>query len=258
MALVYEQCGNCRRRGAYAVADRGVVRCKYCTASEECKRLHPSSLGAVAAGLRAVDGTARSGGRTSSARSRATAAGGGEARIAGGVMTMDMATISVLAAGAARHASSYPAVRASAAAQAAPDLPSPPEDRGLTAVVVDDDETVRAMIAACLRRGGLTVAGASNGKDGCAAVLADPPDIVVLDLCMPGMDGLEVLVELRRRCDIGIIVVSGRSNEGDRVIAKQLGADDYLSKPFSPAELLARVGAVIAGRNGARAVTGAG
>lgn len=170
-------------------------------------------------------------------------------RIAGGVMTMDKATISVLAAGAQRHASSYPAAKRAAEAKPAPVLPSPSADRELTAVVIDDDDIVRAMIAASLRRGGFAVTQASDGEEGSAAVLADPPDIVVLDLCMPGMDGLEVLVELRRRCDIGIIVLSGRSNEGDRVVAVQLGADDYMSKPFAPAELLARAGAVIAARN---------
>lgn len=258
MALIYEQCGNCRRRGAYAVADRGIVRCKYCTASEECKSLHPSGLGAVAARLRGVDDRRSSGGRASSTKARARLASRGEARIAGGVMTMDRATISVLAAGAARHASSYPTAKPAAAAMSVPALPSPSGDRDLTAMVVDDDWTVRAMIAASLRQGGLTVAEASNGEEGCAAILADPPDIVVLDLCMPGMDGLEVLVELRRRCDIGIIVLSGRSNEGDRVVALQLGADDYMSKPFAPADLLARVEAVIESRNAPPAVTSGG
>ncbi|HUR18499.1 MAG TPA: response regulator [Acidimicrobiales bacterium] len=238
--LIYEQCGNCRRRGAYVVPDRGVVRCKYCTASEECKRLHPSNLGAVAAGLHSVDGKIRGGELPQSGNGRARRNGG--ARVAAGVMSMDMATISVLAGGAARHRSSYPAAKP--AQVACPGSGNPT----LSAVVVDDDAGVRAVIVATLKRGGLNVRQFDNGPEGCAAILADPPDVAVLDLCMPGMDGLEVLVELRRRCDIAIVVVSGRSNEGDKLVARQFGADDYLSKPFAPAELTARVEAVIASR----------
>lgn len=241
MALVYEQCGNCGRRGAYVVAARGVVRCKYCTASEECKRLHPSNLGAVAAKLHAVEDSPRRNGRVSSNRTTTRRAAG--VGIAGGVMSMDLATMSVLAGGATRHRTSYPT------AKAGPAAPPRPKDRQLTAVVVDDDDTVRAIIAATLERGGMSVTEISSGEEACAAIVAEPPDIVILDLFMPGMDGLEVLVELRRRCDIGIIVVSGRSSEGDKVVARQLGADDFVAKPFAPGDLMARVEAVIAARS---------
>lgn len=248
--MVYEKCGNCRRRGAYAVADRGVVRCKYCTASEECKRLHPSGLGAVAAGLHAVDGKVRRRGRLSSGDADQGTRDGN--RIAGGVMSMDMATISVLASGGARHRPTYPT------ASSTPDV-APHAERGeLKAVVVDDDAMVRTLVAATLKRAGMTVTQASSGEEGCASILADRPDIAVLDLSMPGMDGLEVLVELRRRCDVGIIVLSGRSNEGDRVVALKLGADDYMAKPFAPADLMARAEAVIAARSAGVRPTSAG
>lgn len=246
----YEECGNCRRKGAYVVADRGVVRCKYCTASEECKRLHPSNLGAVAAGLQAVKETAR-GGRRRSSRSPIQLAQG-VARIGGGVMSMDMATISILASGATRHRSSYPA------AKSFPLVAPRSRPRDLRAVVVDDDPFVRSLVAAILKRGGMTVTQAGSGEEGCAIILADPPDIAVLDLSMPGMDGLEVLVELKRRCDTGIIVLSGRSSEGDRVIALELGADDCVAKPFAPADLMSRVEAVIASRARLAVPTSAG
>lgn len=250
MVLVYEECGNCRRKGAYVVADRGVVRCKYCTASEEYQRFHPSNLGTVAAGLHAVGDTAR-GGRRRSSRSPLPPAQG-RTRIGGGVMSMDMATIGVLASGANRRRKSYPA------AKSFPLVAPCPQPRDLRAVVVDDDPFVRGLVAVILRRGGMTVTQAGSGEDGCAAILADPPDIAVLDLSMPGMDGLEVLVELKRRCDTGIVVLSGRSGEGDRVVARELGADDYVVKPFAPADLMSRVVAVIAGRGAREAASSTG
>lgn len=241
MALVYEVCGNCRRKGAYVVADRDVVRCKYCAASEECQSLHPSKLGAVAAGLHAVDDTVREVRRGSNRNPVAPAQD--ETRVGSGVMSMDSATISMLAGGATRHRSSYPSGKS--ASTWLPRVESP----ALTAVVVDDDPVVRALVATTLRRGGMTVTQAGSGEEGCAAILAHPPDIAVLDLSMPGMDGLQVLVELRRRCDTGIIVLSGRSGEGDRLVARELGADDYMAKPFVPADLMSRVETVIASRS---------
>lgn len=160
----------------------------------------------------------------------------------GAVLSMDLATISVLAAGRARtHSPGH-------TAQPAPEAANPAAPRGPVALVVDDDPLMRAMITATLERGGITVVQASSGEQACAAAAANPPDIALVDLSMPGMDGLEVVVELRRRGDMGIIVVSGRSNEGDRVVALELGADDYLAKPFAPAELTARVRAVLARR----------
>lgn len=250
MALVYEECGNCRRKGAYVVTGRGVVRCKYCTASEECRRLHPANLNVVAAGLQAVDRSAR-GGRRRSSRSQLQPAQVGT-RIGSGVMSMDMATISVLAGGADRHGESYPA------AKSVPLVAPGAQRRDLRAVVVDDDPVLRSLVAATLKRGGMTVSQAGSGEEGCATIIANPPDITVLDLSMPGMDGLEVLVELKRRCDTGIIVLSGRSSEGDLVVARELGADDYVAKPFTPADLMARVEAVIAARAPERATSSTG
>ncbi len=240
MELAYERCGNCERRGAYIVAGRGVVRCKYCAAADECRSLHPSNLAAAAAGLRAGDTSAR--GRHRTAAAGVSPFSDAEVRMEGAVLSMDLATIGVLAGGRAkRHSPAH-------TAQPAPVVAKPASPGGPVALVVDDDPLMRALITATLERGGITVVKASNGEEACAAAAAKLPDIVLVDLSMPGMDGLEVVLELRRRGDMGIIVVSGRSNEGDRVVALELGADDYLAKPFAPAELTARVRVVLARR----------
>lgn len=152
---------------------------------------------------------------------------------------MDLATIRALATGAAKARS------AEAPGPSTPLVASTATGRKPRAVVIDDDQVVRLLITAILERAGISVTQASSGDDGCAAILADPPDIALVDLNMPGMDGLEVVVDLRGRYDMGLLVVSGRSNEGDRVIALEMGADDYVSKPFTPAVLAARVRSVL-------------
>lgn len=235
MDFVYERCGNCHRKGAYTVADRGVVRCKYCAVSDEGYHHQRSNLVTAAAALQVRDRE-----RSAATASTAPATSPETVNLEGGVLPMDLGTIRALATGAAKARSEE------SPGPSTPLVSSSATGRQPRAVVIDDDELVRLLITAILERAGIAVTQASSGDEGCAAIIADPPDIALVDLNMPGMDGLEVLVELRGRYNMGLVVVSGRSNEGDRVIALELGADDYVSKPFTPAVLAARVRGVLA------------
>src|SRR5262249_49897128 len=96
-----------------------------------------------------------------------------------------------------------------------------------------------------LRGAGFSVITAADGEGAVALARARPPDLVVLDLGLPGLDGLDVARDLRRASSVPIIVLTARGAETDRVVGLELGADDYLVKPFSPRELLARVRAVL-------------
>jgi DNA-binding response OmpR family regulator len=113
-------------------------------------------------------------------------------------------------------------------------------------VLVVDDEPKTAKIARdYLESSGFQVSTAANGVDALAAARHERPDLVVLDLNMPGMDGLDVCRALRRESDVPIIMLTARVEETDRLIGLELGADDYITKPFSPRELVARVRAVL-------------
>jgi two-component system phosphate regulon response regulator PhoB len=112
-------------------------------------------------------------------------------------------------------------------------------------LVVDDDARVRTVVAWQLEAEGYAVGEAADGQSALEAILADPPDLVILDLSLPGLNGLEVLRRVRERAGLPVIVLSGRSGEGDRILGLDLGADDYLVKPFSPGELAARVRSVL-------------
>ena len=112
-------------------------------------------------------------------------------------------------------------------------------------LVVDDEPKIREVVAAYLRRDGFEVIEAGDGPAALAKFAAGPIDLVVLDIMMPGMDGIEVLQELRRRSDVAVIMLTARAEEMDRVIGLSVGADDYVTKPFSAKELIARVKAVL-------------
>jgi two-component system alkaline phosphatase synthesis response regulator PhoP len=113
-------------------------------------------------------------------------------------------------------------------------------------VLVVDDEPKTAKIARdYLESSGFQVTTAANGVDALATARHERPDLVVLDLNMPGMDGLDVCRALRRESDVPIIMLTARVEETDRLIGLELGADDYITKPFSPRELVARVRAVL-------------
>lgn len=121
-------------------------------------------------------------------------------------------------------------------------LGEPPKS---TVLVVDDDETVREVVSRYLTRDGHRVIERANGIDGLAAALTESPDLVVLDLMMPGLDGLQVCEQLRRQSTVPVIMLTALGEESDRVVGLEYGADDYVTKPFSPRELALRVAGVL-------------
>jgi DNA-binding response OmpR family regulator len=112
-------------------------------------------------------------------------------------------------------------------------------------LVVDDDDTVREVLRRYLTRDGHQVIEASDGITGLNLVRSRHPDLLVLDLMLPGMDGLEVCREVRRTSAIPVIMLTALGQESDRVVGLEYGADDYVVKPFSPRELALRVGRVL-------------
>ena len=118
-------------------------------------------------------------------------------------------------------------------------------------LVVDDEANIRRIITSYLRSDGFEVAEASDGEAALAEFDRSSPDLVLLDVMMPGLDGIEVLRELRRRSDVYIIMLTARAEETDRVIGLTVGADDYVTKPFGAKELVARVKAVLRRQRGA-------
>jgi two-component system, OmpR family, alkaline phosphatase synthesis response regulator PhoP len=114
-----------------------------------------------------------------------------------------------------------------------------------TILVVEDEPSIAQIAADYLRHGGFAVITASNGIDALAQARAQRPDLIVLDLGLPRLDGLEVARTLRREGDVPIIMLTARIDEADRLAGLELGADDYVTKPFSPRELVARVRSVL-------------
>ena len=112
-------------------------------------------------------------------------------------------------------------------------------------LVVEDDVTVREVVVSYLRAAGHDVSEASDGAAGLELMQRSPADLVVLDLMMPGIDGLEVCRRLRSGGDVPIVMLTALGGEQDRVVGLELGADDYVTKPFSSRELVARVRAVL-------------
>jgi DNA-binding response OmpR family regulator len=114
-----------------------------------------------------------------------------------------------------------------------------------TVLVVDDEPKILEVVRDYLADAGFSVTTAGDGPSALAQARAIPPDLVVLDLGLPGLDGLDVAREMHRRSSVPIIMLTARSDEVDRILGLELGADDYLVKPFSPRELVARVRAVL-------------
>jgi two-component system OmpR family response regulator len=112
-------------------------------------------------------------------------------------------------------------------------------------LVADDDGHIREVVRFALAQGGFEVVEARDGREACERLAAGGIDLVVLDILMPEADGLEVCRRVRRTSSVPIIFLSSKDDELDRVLGLELGADDYLAKPFSPRELLARVRAVL-------------
>jgi two-component system phosphate regulon response regulator OmpR len=122
---------------------------------------------------------------------------------------------------------------------------------GTRVLVIDDDVRLNALLTEYLGQFGFSVRTAAHPEDGLRALKADPPDLVVLDVMLPGMDGLAVCRKLRETSRIPIVMLTARGEVTDRIVGLELGADDYLPKPFEPRELVARIQAVL--RRGAKA-----
>ena len=110
-----------------------------------------------------------------------------------------------------------------------------------TILVVDDEPKIVKLVRDYLERAGFAVRVAGNGKDALSQARSEKPDLIILDLGLPQMDGLDVTRALRKISNVPIIMLTGRSEESDKLIGLELGADDYVTKPFSPKELVARV-----------------
>jgi two-component system, OmpR family, response regulator ResD len=124
---------------------------------------------------------------------------------------------------------------------------SPVMDNGSrgSILVVDDEPTITEVVSRYLERAGYATEVAGDGPDALRIAGEQRPDLVVLDLMLPGMDGLEVMRRLRERERVSVILLTAKGEHTDRIIGLRLGADDYVVKPFSPAELVARVDAVL-------------
>ncbi len=124
-----------------------------------------------------------------------------------------------------------------------------------TVLVVDDEPIVRQVVATYLRQEGHPTLEAADGRSALDLIERAEPGLVVLDVMLPGIDGLEVCRAIRRRSDTPVIMLTARGEEADRIVGLDLGADDYVTKPFSPRELVARVRSVLR-RAPARAAAG--
>jgi two-component system OmpR family response regulator len=112
-------------------------------------------------------------------------------------------------------------------------------------LIVDDDAEIRALLSTYLERNGYRVSAAADGKAMWAALEKKKADIIVLDVMMPGDDGLTLCRNVRARSSVPIIMLTARGEETDRIVGLEMGADDYLAKPFNPRELLARIKSVL-------------
>ena len=122
-------------------------------------------------------------------------------------------------------------------------------------LVIDDDEDIRALVAELLGRAGMTVEEAADGRAGLRALHRSPPDVVVLDVSMPDLDGWQTLERIRDLSEVPVLMLTARGAELERVRGLQAGADDYVVKPFGRQELLARVQALLR-RAGSRGANG--
>lgn len=120
-------------------------------------------------------------------------------------------------------------------------------------LVVDDEPSITNLVSAYLKPEGYEVFIAADGTSGLKAARAIKPDLIILDVMLPGMDGVELLSRLRRESDVYVIMLTARTEETDKIVGLSVGADDYVTKPFSPRELVARVKAALR-----RIETGAG
>src|SRR2546421_11451094 len=125
-------------------------------------------------------------------------------------------------------------------------------DAVATILVVDDEPRIVQLVRDYLEHSGFAVLTAADGPAALRAARTGRPDLVILDLGLPGLDGLDVARALRRDGEVPIIMLTARAEESDKLVGLELGADDYLTKPFSPKELVARVRAVLRRAEGLR------
>jgi len=112
-------------------------------------------------------------------------------------------------------------------------------------LVVDDEPSILDLVVAYLEKEGYEVLTAVDGVSGLKIARRQKPDLIVLDILLPGIDGLEVLAQLRRESDVYVIMLTAKTEETDKIVGLSVGADDYLTKPFSPRELVARIKAAL-------------
>ena len=112
-------------------------------------------------------------------------------------------------------------------------------------LIADDEPNIREVISFALERAGFTIATARNGVEALQQVRRSPPDLIILDIGMPEMDGLEVCRQIRKASEVPILFLSARDEEIDRVLGLEIGGDDYVTKPFSARELVARVNVIL-------------
>ena len=112
-------------------------------------------------------------------------------------------------------------------------------------LVIDDEPSIINVVSAYLKPEGYEVYTAADGNAGLKAARAFKPDLIILDLMLPGIDGIELLSRLRRKSDVYVIMLTARTDETDKIVGLSVGADDYVTKPFSPRELVARVKAAL-------------
>lgn len=112
-------------------------------------------------------------------------------------------------------------------------------------LLIDDEPSIQNVITAYLKAEGYEYKSAMDGPSGLSTARSFKPDLIVLDVMLPGMDGIELLANLRRESDVYVIMLTARSEETDKIVGLSVGADDYLTKPFSPRELVARIKAAL-------------
>lgn len=112
-------------------------------------------------------------------------------------------------------------------------------------LIIDDEPSILNLVSAYLKPEGYEVYTAADGPTGLKAAKAYKPDLIVLDIMLPGMDGLELLSRLRRESEVYVILLTARTEETDKIVGLSVGADDYVTKPFSPRELVARIKAAL-------------
>ena len=118
--------------------------------------------------------------------------------------------------------------------------------------MIEDDVSLAAMVAEYLRSAGMRVDAAHDAASGLAALSIQKPDAVILDLMLPDLDGFEVCRRIRASSDVPVLMLTARGDDTDRIVGLELGADDYLGKPFNPRELLARLRAILRRSSGMR------